>query len=97
MRTQLVATIKPLNRGVDATEADKQEVEVLVQALEKANPTREPLKSPLLNGKWKLLYTTSTTVLGINKPALFRPSGPIYQFLGNLVPVVSCLSHPPLR
>jgi hypothetical protein len=35
----------------------------IVQQLEGLNPTKEPLKSPLLNGKWKLIYTTSTSIL----------------------------------
>ena len=35
----------------------------IVQQLEGLNPTKEPLKSPLLNGKWKLIYTTSSSIL----------------------------------
>lgn len=38
-----------------------------------------------LNGKWELRYTTSASILGTSKPALLRPSGPIYQFLGERV------------
>jgi hypothetical protein len=57
-------------------------VEALASQLERLNPTPKPLASPLLNGRWRLEYTTSDSILGTRKPALLRPSGPIYQFLG---------------
>ena len=79
---QLLEYIAPLQRGVAATPEQAERVDALASALEAANPTREPLASPLLNGKWLLQYTTSISVLGKNKPALLRPSGPIYQYLG---------------
>lgn len=50
--------------------------------MERINPTSKPLASPLLNGRWRLEYTTSDSILGTKKPALLRPSGPIYQYLG---------------
>lgn len=31
--------------------------------MEAVNPTKEPLKSDLLNGKWELIYTTSASIL----------------------------------
>lgn len=37
------------------------------------------LASPLINGRWELLYTTSESILGKSKPANLQPSGPIYQ------------------
>jgi hypothetical protein len=80
---QLLDAIKPLQRGLKASPEDKQAVELLAQQLEKLNPTPKPLGSPLLNGRWKLLYTTSDSILGAKRPALLRPSGPIYQLLDN--------------
>jgi hypothetical protein len=56
-------------------------VERLAAQLERLNPTPKPLASPLLNGRWELLYTTSDSILGTKRPALLRPSGPIYQLL----------------
>eukprot|EP00887_Chlorella_sp_A99_P002132 scaffold21.g2132.t1 len=35
---------------------------------------------------WELLYTTSDSILGTNKPAFLRPSGPIYQVSAELIP-----------
>lgn len=79
---QLLEAIAPLKRGLLATPEQKQRVEALASALERANPTPKPLASPLLNGRWRLEYTTSESILGTSKPAFLRPSGPIYQFLG---------------
>ncbi|WIA20684.1 hypothetical protein OEZ85_005057 [Tetradesmus obliquus] len=53
----------------------------VVQQLERLNPTPKPLESPYLNGQWRLVYTTSDSILGRSKPAFLRPSGPIYQLL----------------
>jgi PAP_fibrillin len=39
------------------------------------------LKSPNVNGRWTLIYTTSRSILGLDSPAPLRSSGPIYQFI----------------
>lgn len=79
---QLLSAIEPLQRGVNATDADQQQVEKLIRKLEKVNPNKNSLASPLINGKWKLLYTTSESILGSKRPAIFRANGPIYQYIG---------------
>jgi len=81
LKEDLLAAIAPLDRGASATEQDKQEVAKKFAALEKLNPNPASLASPLLNGRWKLLYTTSSSILGTTRPAAFRPRGPIYQLL----------------
>lgn len=81
---QLLAAIEPLERGVTATDEEQKNVEQLIRKLEQANPNSKSLSSPLINGKWKLLYTTSESILGKTRPALTRPNGPIYQFIGKL-------------
>lgn len=78
-KEELLDLIKPLNRGVSAGPDDIEAVEAAAKALERLNPNPKSLSSPLVNGKWELLYTTSTSVNGTNRPALLRPSGPIYQ------------------
>ena len=80
---QLLSAIQPLQRGVSATDADQQHVEKLIQKLEKVNPNKKSLASPLINGKWKLLYTTSESILGSKRPAILRANGPIYQYIGD--------------
>eukprot|EP00884_Botryococcus_braunii_P012164 jgi/Botrbrau1/20949/Bobra.0135s0068.1 len=77
----LLATIRPLKRGLIATDEEKRRVEELARALENMNPIRKPLASPYINGRWLLLYTTSDSILGKNRPWLFQPDGRIYQIL----------------
>lgn len=50
-----------------------------VEALEASNPTPEPLASPDLNARWRLIYTTSDSILGTNRMRLFRPRPRILQ------------------
>ncbi len=65
-----------------ATEEDTANVERLATAVEGLNPTAKPLSSPLINGRWELIYTTSSSILGKNKLPFLRPVGPIYQLIG---------------
>lgn len=81
-KAELLDLIGGLARGVNASDADKQQVDELARALERQNPNRKALASPLLSGKWELLYTTSGSILGTSRPAFLRPNGPIHQFLG---------------
>ena len=58
-------------------------MERLASTLEDLNPTAKPLAAPeLLSGKWRLLYTTSASILATNRPPFLRPQGPIYQTIG---------------
>ena len=70
-------------RGVSASEAQRDAVDAAAKALEARNPNRACLRSPaaraLLSGEWELLYTTSASILGATRPWPFRPLGPIFQ------------------
>jgi predicted transcriptional regulator len=55
MLLQLLDLIEPLKRGLIATEEDQEQIESVVQQLERMNPTSKPLASPLLNGRWRLV------------------------------------------
>ncbi|KAM0835744.1 hypothetical protein ACQ4PT_062748 [Festuca glaucescens] len=79
LKEELLAAIAPLDRGAEATPEDKDRVEEIARRLEEARPAKEPLKSDLLNGKWELLYTTSTSILQPQRPKFLRPFGTIYQ------------------
>lgn len=81
LKEELLDLSRSLKRGVAASEDDKAEVEALAKKLEAMNPNKQPLATDLPTGKWLLEYTTSESILGLNKPAIFRPSGPIYQSL----------------
>ncbi len=78
-KAQLLVAIEPLQRGLLADEATVEAVEKLASELEKMNPTKEPLSSELLSGKWELKYTTSGSILGKNRKPFLRPKGAIYQ------------------
>ncbi|KAG0555364.1 hypothetical protein KC19_12G164400 [Ceratodon purpureus] len=79
VKKELLEAIAPLDRGAAATAEDIARVDEIARELEALNPTKEPLKSPFLNGKWELLYTTSSSILKKERPKLLRPNGAIYQ------------------
>uniref|UniRef100_A0ACD6A879 Uncharacterized protein n=1 Tax=Avena sativa TaxID=4498 RepID=A0ACD6A879_AVESA len=79
LKEELLAAIAPLDRGSEATPEDKDRVDQIARQLEEASPAKDPLKSDLLNGKWELLYTTSTSILQPQRPKFLRPNGTIYQ------------------
>ncbi|CAN1164590.1 Probable plastid-lipid-associated protein 4, chloroplastic [Linum perenne] len=72
LKQELLQAIAPLNRGADATPDDQKIVDQIARKLESANPTKEPLKSDLLDGKWELIYTTSQSILQTQRPKLLR-------------------------
>ncbi|CAI9304330.1 unnamed protein product [Lactuca saligna] len=72
IKEELLDAIAPLDRGAEASAEDQQTIEEIVQKLEAANPTKDPLKSPLLDGKWELIYTTSQSILQTKRPKFLR-------------------------
>ncbi|GKC85587.1 probable plastid-lipid-associated protein 4, chloroplastic, partial [Tanacetum coccineum] len=67
-KQELLDVIENLDCGAEATIDDQEAIEQndlskIIQKLEAANPTKEPLKSPLMDGKWELIYTTPESVL----------------------------------
>lgn len=80
-KQQLLTEISRLNRGVSASIEARKKVDQLCQELEQLNPSATPLEDASINGKWELLYTTSDSILGTNRPAILRPNGPIFQTL----------------
>ena len=65
-KAELLETIAGKNRGLLASEIDNVKVLSAIQQLEDTNPTKKPLEAKdLLNGDWRLLYTTSKGILGI--------------------------------
>lgn len=80
-KTELLDAIAGKNRGVLATTADQQAIQAAIARLEERNPTPEPLASPdLLQGNWRLLYTTSQDLLRFEQIPLCR-LGQIYQYI----------------
>ncbi|MDJ1185778.1 PAP/fibrillin family protein [Roseofilum casamattae] len=78
-KESLLEAIAGTNRGLVASSTEKQEILARVAQLEGRNPNPRPLEMPeLLDGDWRLLYTTSAELLGIDRVPLFN-LGPIYQ------------------
>lgn len=81
LKANLLNLIKGLDRGLKATDGDMAAIDQACVSLERVNPNPASLASPLINGQWRLMYTTSDSILGKTKPALARPSGPIFQYI----------------
>jgi PAP_fibrillin len=78
-KADLLRLIAGSNRGIAATEAQKQAILVAIAQLEGRNPTPQPIAAPdLLDGDWRLLYTTSRGILGFEQIPLLR-LGQVYQ------------------
>ena len=78
-KAELLEAIAGKNRGLLANEIDNVRVLSAIQQLEDTNPTKQPLAAKdLLNGDWRLLYTTSKGILGLDRFPLFK-MGQIYQ------------------
>lgn len=72
IKDELLDAIGPLDRGAEATPDDQLTVDQIARKLEAVTPIKEPLKSDLLNGKWELIYTTSRSILQIERPKFLR-------------------------
>ncbi len=78
-KAELLEALVGKNRGLLATEPDKQAILVAISQLEDRNPTPSPVEaSDLLDGNWRLLYTTSKGLLNLDQLPLFK-LGQIYQ------------------
>ncbi len=78
-KTELLEAIAATNRGLLASESDRLAIQSLATRLEDRNPTPAPLAAKdQLTGIWRLLYTTSAELLGIDRIPLYR-LGQIYQ------------------
>eukprot|EP00190_Bangiopsis_sp_CCMP1999_P007204 CAMPEP_0198725838 /NCGR_PEP_ID=MMETSP1475-20131203/3058_1 /TAXON_ID= ORGANISM="Unidentified sp., Strain CCMP1999" /NCGR_SAMPLE_ID=MMETSP1475 /ASSEMBLY_ACC=CAM_ASM_001111 /LENGTH=178 /DNA_ID=CAMNT_0044487677 /DNA_START=182 /DNA_END=718 /DNA_ORIENTATION=+ len=66
----LLSIIEPLDEGLAALDSPgvQEEVEFYIKNVEKRNEITDTVSSPLINGKWKLVYTTSANILGKNYP-----------------------------
>ncbi len=80
LKAKLIAAIANKNRGILATEIEQQVILAEIATLESRNPHPRPLTTAidLLAGDWQLLYTSSQSLLGIDKFPLVQ-LGTIYQ------------------
>ena len=67
------------DRGLGVGEEQRRTIEERARAVEAGNPTKAPLRSPLMNGRWALQYTTNQSAVGAGLLPGLRPKGPVYQ------------------
>ncbi len=80
-KADLFEAIAGKNRGLLATEQDLQAISTAIANLEDMNPTPRPVEAlELLNGNWRLLYTTSKALLNLDRFPLYK-LGQIYQYI----------------
>ncbi|MBD2665903.1 PAP fibrillin family protein [Richelia sinica FACHB-800] len=78
-KAALMDAIAGTNRGLLATDQQKQAILAAIANLEDYNPTPRPIEaSHLLEGNWRLLYTTSRALLNLDSLPLCK-LGQIYQ------------------
>lgn len=80
-KAELLEAIAGKNRGLLANEVDNARVLNAIEQLEDHNPHLDPLnQKSLLCGTWRLLYTTSRGILGIENIPLLK-LGEVYQYI----------------
>jgi PAP_fibrillin len=81
-KAKLLSAIANTNRGILANSLDRQAILAAITELELRNPHPRPLTTAidLLAGDWRLLYTSSQSLLGIDRFPLVK-LGTIYQCL----------------
>lgn len=78
-KTTLLEAIAGKNRGLLADTTEKQSILSAIAQLEDRNPTPRPVEAAdLLEGDWRLIYTTSRGILGIDQFPLLK-LGQVYQ------------------
>jgi len=78
-KVELLEALAPVKRGLAATDTDRLAIQAAATRLEGRNPTAAPLEAAdLLEGDWRLLYTTSRELLNIDRVPL-TSLGQMYQ------------------
>jgi PAP_fibrillin len=78
-KEKLFEAIAPVNRGLQITDAQKQAIFSAIAYMEENNPTPKPTEAAeLLSGNWRLLFTTSRDLLGLDRLPVIK-LGQIYQ------------------
>ncbi|MFB2773120.1 PAP/fibrillin family protein [Pelatocladus sp. BLCC-F211] len=78
-KATLLEAIAGKNRGLLASDQDRQAILMAIANLEDLNPTPRPVEAgDLLDGNWRLIYTTSKALLNLDRFPLYK-LGQIYQ------------------
>jgi PAP_fibrillin len=66
-KTDLRNMLLDQNCGLKVGKADQPKILAAIEAVEKTNPTPRPLESAALDGDWRLLFTTSASLLNLGR------------------------------
>jgi hypothetical protein len=98
-KAELLDAIASTNRGINTDANDRAAIQAAAATLEGRNPTPDPLQATaLIEGDWRLLYTTSQELLNIDRIPL-TSLGSIYQCIRlaeNRIYNIAEINGPPL-
>lgn len=78
LKKEILDLSRSVKRGLIETPQQRAQMADLFEQLEKKNPNKAPLASPLVNKVWSLEYTTSDAILGRGQSPKV---GPILQVI----------------
>jgi PAP_fibrillin len=79
-KASLIDRLATTDRGLQVSQVQQEEIDGAIAQLEAQNPTPKPLESSDLMGDWRLIYTTSRGILGLDRIPLTE-LGEVYQCL----------------
>ncbi|KAJ1435195.1 hypothetical protein B484DRAFT_446231 [Ochromonadaceae sp. CCMP2298] len=79
LKSKIIAESKGTSNGIKATPTQREAIAGLVASLEKLNKSKKPAASPLIDGVWKLAYTTNEG----------SSAGKIGPFVGEVLQIVN--------
>lgn len=76
LKKAVLDLLRPLDYGRKIVKDQQAQLNVdqEVQLLEKLNTCSTPALDMRLNGLWRLVYTTSKSILGVSRPTCLRPT-----------------------
>jgi len=80
-KANLLAALTDANQG--RVLSKRPQVDALIELVEELNPQPRPLEMApeKLSARWRLVYTTSSSILGMRRPRPFRPRPRIFQHI----------------
>ena len=58
-KREVMSAVAGTDNGLNCTESQRVEIESMITRLEALNPTPEPASSPLVDGNWRVVYSTA--------------------------------------
>lgn len=78
LKTDILNLARRINRGLNETKEERQNMLEMFESLEKQAPMKENLMSPFLQAIWKLEYSTNDIIIGRKG---FTKVGDILQYV----------------